>query len=292
MLTVLFAPIMWVINLAGGQPRVEEAVEQLQQTSSDDHVPRSPQETLQELPIDRAGASEISSKTVRGPTNGRHGAQPKTISRSTTRGSRGERRTGVDEQPAPRTQVACPTNPEDNHRLLADEHRQLSETHQVVVTDLHKAQVTCQNQQQEINVLREKLRGTSALLEVRNQELKVAKTFLSKEDPFSTLDVVQSVRDLNSEIMQTAAHLVENLPLKRTHIPAAEKITEGPHKLSFVALVFPRGFEEVDLGSFELALQGFLVVCVYWIANAWGFGSGSCWCDKLYSKVCETGTLI
>lgn len=123
--------------------------------------------------------------------------------------------------------------------------------------------------------------------------MKVAKTFLSKEDPISTSDVVQSVRDLNSEIMQTAAYLAENLPFKRIRTPLVEEIPEGPYKSIFVALVLPRGSgEELDVGSLELALQGFLAFSASGIANTWGFSHASGWCDELYSKVRETGARI
>jgi hypothetical protein len=90
--------------------------------------------------------------------------------------------------------------------------------------------------------------------------------------PFSTSDVVQAVRDLNSEIMQTAAYLAETLPLKRFRTPSAEEVPEGPYKSIFVTLVLSQGSgEEVDVGSLELALQGLLALYASGVANAWGF---------------------
>jgi len=181
----------------------------------------------------------------------------------------------------------------EKYKSLEHSHCGLSEAHQVVVTDLQEAQVTCRRQQEEINALKKKLHGTSALLDVRNQEIKVAKTFLSRENLFSTSEIVQSVRDLNSDIMQTAAHLAENLHLKQVHPSRAEEIPEGPYKPILATLVLqPGSGVEVDVGSLELALQGLLAVDLYWIVSAWGVGQASGWCNEIYSKVCETGTQV
>jgi len=274
MLTVLLAPIMWIYDLIRSQ--IGGTVKQIQQTSSDDQVLDPLTEMPQDPPNDRAGASGDKQRKARNPANGRYEQLRSRF----------------------RTQTAQLTSLENDHRQLTNEYeslqrsnRQLSEGHRVTKANLHETQITCQKQQQEINSLKEKLRSAGALLEARNQELKVARTFLSKEDPFSASDVVQSVRDLNSEIMQTAAYLAENLPLKRIRTPLAETVPEGPYRQIFVALVLPQGFgEDVDIASFELALQGFLVGQVFRIANAWGFSQASGWCIELYSKVCEIGT--
>lgn len=271
---VLFAPIVWIYDLIRSQAR--GTIEQTQQTSSDDQVLDSSTEMSQDQPNDRVSAPGDKQRKARNPASGRY------------------------EQLRSRfqTQAAHLTTLENDHRRLTNEHeslehsnRQLSEVHRVTKANLHETQITCQRQQQEINTLKEKLRSAATLLEARNQELKVARTFLSKEDPFSASDVVQSVRDLNSEIMQTTAHLVENLSLKRIRAPLAGEVPEGPYKQIFVALVLPQGFgEDVDVASLELALQGFLVDQVFRIANTWGFGRASGWCGELYSKLCEIGT--
>jgi len=265
-------------------PQVEETVDQLRRTSLDGQVPQS------------------STEMPRDPTNKRHEGHPRAISGTPAHPKR-EHRSGREDQLQSRlqTQTTRITSLEKDHRQLVDEHKSLEENHRriteerrAIVTNLSETHTTCKIQQQEIKTLREKLRGTSELLDIRNQELKVAKTFLSKEDPFSTSDVVQSVRDLNSEIMQTAAHLAENLPLKRVRTPLARgDIPEGPCKSVFVTLVLPRGHgDEVDAGYLELALQGFLAVYAGWIANTWGFSQASGLCDELYSKVREMGTFI
>lgn len=276
--------------------QIEEATPQLQHTSLDNQDLN----LLSDMPPnDQGNASGDDWKTVR---NGRHEGRPRPIPGIGTHKHRTEHLLGREDpsQSRLRAQSARLKRVENDHRQLANEHgslqhshRQLFETHQTAITNLHETQMTCKGQQQEIHVLREKLRDTSALLDTRNQELKVAKTFLSKEDPFSTSEVVQVVRDLNSEIMQTAAHLAETLPLKRFRTPSAEEVPEGPYKSIFVALVLPQGSgEDVDVVFLELALQGFLALSASGVANAWGFSNGSGWCSKVYSKVCEAGTPI
>ena len=273
--------------------QIEEATAQLQHTSLDNQDLRSSSEMPKNPPNDQNYASGGGGewKTVGRPVSG-----------TGPHRNRADHRSGREDlsQSRPRAQSAHLKKVESDYRQLADSHGllqhnydQLSEAHQSVITDLRETQTMCQGQQQEIKTLRKKLSDNSVLLDVRNQELKVAKTFLSKEDPFSTSDVVQAVRDLNSEIMQTAAHLAETLPLKRLRTPSAQEVPEGCCKSIFVTLVLAQRFgEEVDVGSLELALQGFLALYVSAIANAWSFSHGYSWCDMLYSKVCETGTPI
>lgn len=301
LVALLIRPIVRIIDFIQ-QPQLEETTEQLQQTPSDNQAPEPSPEMPQGLPNNRPNASGDNSRPAGNPENGRHEGHPRAVSGTTAHRYRGEQRTGRGDQTYSRlrAQNTRLRSLENYHRQLVDEHEslehshhQLSEAHQVTVTSLCETQTTCKKQQEEIKTLREKLRGTSALLDVRNQELKVAKTFLSKEDTFSTSDVVQSIRDLNSEIMQTAAHLAENLPLKRVRTPRAEDIPEGLYKSTFVTLVLLQGSgDEVDMGSLELALQGFLAVYACRIANTWGFSPGSSQCAGLYSTVCETGTSI
>jgi len=284
MFTVLLTrPITWIIDFVR-PPQIEETAEQLEETSLDDQAPES------------------SSEMPRVPTNVRHEGHHRVVSESPAHPKRREHRPSGEEQSQSRFQAQATrlTTLEKEHRQLVGEHKsleenhhQLSEKHRAVITKLHETHDTCKKQQEDIKALKGKLSGTSALLDVRNQELKVAKTFLSKEDPLSTSDVVQSVRDLNSEIMQIAAHLAENLPLKRDRAPLAGSIPEGPCKPIFITLVLPQGFGgDVDAGSVELALQGFLAVYAGWIANTWGFSQASGLCDELYSKVYEMGTFI
>ena len=284
------------------QLQVEETTQPLQRAPLDDQVQEPSPETPRDQPNDRASASGDGWRTVRNPRNERHEGHLRTVSSTTAGGHRGEYSTnrGPHFRLFPRERSTRSTRLENDYRQLTDEHealrrnhRRLRQAHQVAVADLSEAQTTCGKQQQQINVLKGKLRQTSAFLEVRNQEAKVAKAFLSKEDPISASDVVQSVRDLNSEIMQTAAYLAENLPLNRTSIPLVEEIPEGPYKSISVALVLPQGSgEELDVGSLELALQGFLAFSASGIAGTWGFSYASRWCDDIYSKIRETGAWI
>lgn len=249
-----------------------------EQAPPENRLIEPPPGMVQKRPNERTGPPESDSKRVK---NERREGRLSIVSKAATHGH------GREDQSPSRSQLAARLSDVENVN------RKLSDDHQVAITELRETRSTCEKRQQEINALKEKLRENSVLLDARNRELKVAKTFLSKEDPLSTSDVAQSVRDLNSEIMQIATHLADNLALKRVRNLPAGDIPEGPCKPIFTALVLPRGpSDEVDVGSVELALQGFLVVWAFWIVNSWGFGEASGWCDQLYSKVRETGMLI
>ena len=283
MLFMLIRPIKRIVGFVFQQGQIEETTEQAQQTASENQPQEPSPEMHQKLSNDGASASGDNSRTVK-PVDGRHEELPGAVSGTATHKHPGGHRASGD-RPQSRPIRARLESLENDHHQLTDKHeslgrkyRDLSEVNTTTVTNLHKTHAAYKKQEAEIKNLKEKLRNTSTLLDVRNQELKVAKTFLSKEDTFSTSDVVQSVRDLNSEIMQTAAHLVENLPLKWAHVP--------PPGL-------PQGYgDEVDVGSLELALQGLLAAHACWITNTWGFSQTSDWCDQLYSKVCEMGTFF
>ena len=296
MFILLFTrPIRRIYDLVVPQPRVEEVTEQLEQTSLDDQVSEPSSGMHQKPSKDQTNASGDNSRTAK-PADGRHEEHPRAVSGTAARRHPTEHRTSGGDRSRLQAQESLENDYHqlaDKHRLLERSNRKLLEEHQTAITTLRGTHATCKEQQEEIKTLREKLRGTSASLDICNQELKVAKTFLSKEDSFSTSDVVQSVRDLNSEIMQTAAHLAENLSLKRICTPPAESIPEGPWKPIFATLVLPqRSGDEVGVEYLELALQGFLAVYSSCIANAWGFDRTTRWCDELYSKLCETGTSV
>ena len=277
LLTLPFRSFKWAIDLIIRQPRqVEEPTEPFPPTSPDQLAESSP-DMGHKKPTEH---TVDNSKRVRGSYNEEREGHLRTPAKATTRGRHLEAQSVLLSQQVERV------------KDLENSHRQLYAAHQVVKTELHETQTTCKNQQQEIHSLKEKLRDTSALLGARNQELKVAKTFLSKEDAFSTSDVVQNVRDLNSEVMQTAARLADKLALKRSRGCPAGFVPEGPYRSIYVLLAWPQGSgEEVDAGLLELALQGFLIISVYFIANAWGLCQES-GCGELYSKVCENGTLF
>ena len=280
MLFMLIRPIKRIVGFVFQQGQIEETTEQVQQTASENQLQGPSPEMHQKLPNDDASASGGISKTAN-PVDGREG-RSRTVSETSTHKHPGGHRTSGDRPQARRARLESLENDHrqltGEHKLLERKYRDLFEACKATVTNLHEAHAMCKNQQEEIKSLKEKLGSASALLDIRNQELKVAKIFLSKEDPFSTSDVVQSVRDLNSEIMQTAAHLAENLPLKWARVPLPDML---------------QGFrDEVDVGSLELGLQGSLAAQVCFIANTWGFSKASGWCDKLYLKVCEMGTFI
>jgi len=316
---VWICPVAWFLDLmktpqaeeATAQPQraplenqdqIEAATAQPQYILSDNQDLDPTSKMPQNPPKTQTNASGGDRKMVGNHTNGRHEGHPRPVSGTGSQQYYAEHRSGREDssQSRFRAQAAHLKRIERNYEQLVDEHGSLQhnytklyQAHQTTIADLRETQVACNGQQQEIKMLREKLRGASALSDVRNQELKVARTFLSKGDLFSTSDVVQLVRDLNSEIMQIAAHLVETLPLKRFCTPSAQGVPEGWYNYIFSTLVVPQGpGEEVDKGSLELALQGFLALYAHAVTNAWSFSHGSDWCDTLYSKVCEIGTLI
>lgn len=266
--------------------QVEEPTGQLHSTSSNNQSAGPSSDMAQKHINDHAHDSEDNS---RGPKNDQHEGHLQSTSTIITRSARH----GREDQSDSRSQQAVRPVPGGERKSLEDRYRRLIEMRRRTMAKLREVQDRCKSQQQEIDLLKENLRGTSEILDVRNQELKVAKTFLTKEDPCSLSDVVQAVRDLNSEVMQTAARLADNLALKRVRNYPIGPIPDGPYKSIFVTLASQQGpGDEVDAGSLDLALQGFLIVWVYWIANAWGFCQPSSWFHGLYSKVCENGTLI
>ena len=300
MLAALKRNFMRVLDYVSEEPQVEAIAEQSQQPSSNDQHPSTSPQMPQQPQDNHTNPSEGGWTTVRNRTTLRNEGRPNPVSGVDAHRSRGEHRPSKQDLLYSRLRVQSTRlrSVEDDRDRLAGEretlernYRQLSEAHQSAVINLHESRERCKGNLQEIGLLNERLRGTSALLDVRNQELKIAKTFLSKEDTFSASDVVQSVRDLNSEIMQVAAYLAESLPLKRLRTPSAEEVPEGPCKSTFVTLLLPPGpGDGVDVGSVELALQCFLAWRAAAVANTWGFSKEAGWCNMLYSKVRETGT--
>lgn len=162
------------------QPQVEEIIEPLRQTSLENRVQVPSSEMPREPPNARANVSGDNSRTVRirNSENERREGYPGTVSGTGAGGHRGEHWTsGGDSRLRSlfRARTARLRSLESDHRRLADEHeltchnyRRLYEAHGVTVTNLHETQTTCKNQQQQIKVLREKLRDVSTLLDVRN----------------------------------------------------------------------------------------------------------------------------
>lgn len=262
--------LQWAIDFIPKRRQVEGPTEPSQSTSSDSQLAEARPEMAPIRQKDNA-------KRLKGPSNERREELPRTTKPGYGREDKS----------------ALYSRQEKRINELEDSKRRLSDAHQGVLTELDETQVKCKKQHEAINSLREKLRDASDLLDARNRELKVAKSFLSKEDPVCISDVVQAVRDLNSEVMQTAACLADNLALKRVRGYPVEGIPEGPYKSIFVTLFLPqRSGDEVSAELLELAIQGFLVVWVGYIANTWGFFEGSAWFGEFYSKVCENGMLI
>ena len=301
MLLALIQSFMWIFDYPTEELQVKETARQSQRPSSDEQNPSTSPEMPQQPQDNHTNSSEGGQIIVRNRTTLPHEGLHNPVSGADAHKTRGERRSIKQEPLYSRFWAHSTRNKElenDRNRLAGEykslkrDYCRLSEEHESIIVNLRESQRTCKGQQQEIDLLREKLRGASALLDVRNQELNVAKTFLSKEDTFSASDVVQSVRDLNSEIMQAAAYLAESLPLKRLRTPSAEEIPEGPCKSTFVTLFLPPGpGDGIDVGSVELALQNFLAWCAAAVANTWGLGKEAGWCALLYSMVCETGTI-
>jgi len=119
----------------------------------------------------------------------------------------------------------------------------------------------------------------SQLLQTRTTELRAAQNFLSIEDSRSVEDVVQLVHDLNSEIVQASAALVESLVLQPTVDPsdiirqtAAVHVSGLVGPLAAKLLCSFRGEDDIDV--LEVIFRGSMVAWAHKIIDAWHLGPG------------------
>lgn len=149
----------------------------------------------------------------------------------------------------------------------------------------------------QLNALETRHAETLQLLETRTVELRAAQTFLSTEDSRSASDVVQLVQDLNSEILQASAQLVESLPLKLifdvdrdARRNARDVVSELIGPLAANMLESSRGEEDIDL--LEVGVRGVMVLWACKIIQTWHFGASSrsaSQFDDLYKVISSAG---
>ncbi|KAI0322733.1 hypothetical protein OF83DRAFT_424645 [Amylostereum chailletii] len=85
-------------------------------------------------------------------------------------------------------------------------------------TELAQANAARKAQASEIHHLRSSfadMTSAASTPEARDEELATLKSFLNKTDEFSGAQILQSVQDLNTEILQLAAAVSEEFPLSR-----------------------------------------------------------------------------
>ncbi|KAF9045119.1 hypothetical protein BJ165DRAFT_1611307 [Panaeolus papilionaceus] len=139
-----------------------------------------------------------------------------------------------------------------------------------------------------------------ALLGVRTNELKDAKTFLTMEDKFSAADVLKMVEALNAEIFQASAYLaglVKDVPkkqMKRVKWPqcisqeAYKTIQKrvGPALMDFIEEKGPDNRR--DPLALQLAFQAILVWWATYMVNNFADGPVGSEIGLLYKYIRET----
>ncbi|KAI0034223.1 hypothetical protein K488DRAFT_84197 [Vararia minispora EC-137] len=111
--------------------------------------------------------------------------------------------------------------------------------------------------------------------DARDEELATLKAFLSKTDDFSGAQILQSVQDLNTEIVQLAAAVSEEFPLSRrgpsSWTPAQAEVIQNALGDGMLGLLRDRDHEE-DPSLVQLAVQAWEVRCCQDILDAFCVG--------------------
>jgi hypothetical protein len=152
-----------------------------------------------------------------------------------------------------------------------------------------------QMQQSQLEQKEQLLSEKEDLLRTRTAELKTAETFLATTDTISGADLTRLVEDLNNEIFQTAAALIDSLPYDATLDNSAwiEDVAE-----TFGQALIAHWHSTVRMGEvddFDIILQSLLqhrmcdavfVTITGWMSN----GDDSEWFAKFYETIRGTGT--
>ncbi|KAF8181794.1 hypothetical protein BJ912DRAFT_906612 [Pholiota molesta] len=142
---------------------------------------------------------------------------------------------------------------------------------------------------------------TAQLLETRTAELRGAEAFLTKADQLSNVEVVGLLESLNSEIMQIAASMTEELTIEEKRIDAEAKEQESDEAREAYAraedTVGPRMAELLknsehheDPILVQLAVQASMAAYTHWIISSWVFESpeDEHMLSEIYARVRET----
>lgn len=143
---------------------------------------------------------------------------------------------------------------------------------------------------------------TAQLLETRTAELRGAEAFLTKADQLSNVEVVGLLENLNSEIMQIAAGMTEELAIEEKRIDTEAKEQESDEAREAYAraedTVGPRMAELLknsehheDPILVQLAVQASMAAYTHWIISSWVFESpeDEHMLSEIYARVRETG---
>jgi hypothetical protein len=139
------------------------------------------------------------------------------------------------------------------------------------------------------------LDSTLELLDRRTSELRAAQIFLSTEDSRSVTDVVQLIQDLNSEIVQASASLVESVSLEVIQggfdegemTKSNHEVTHSIGSLALNLLKSVRGEEDMEL--LEVVFRGCMVAFVCVITQSWHFKQMPEGLDKMYEMIYSEG---
>ncbi|KAF9476873.1 hypothetical protein BDN70DRAFT_949660 [Pholiota conissans] len=142
---------------------------------------------------------------------------------------------------------------------------------------------------------------TAQLLEVRTSELKGAEAFLTKADQLSNVEVVSLLENLNSEIMQIAASMTEELLIEEKKIDLEGKEQESDEAREAYAraedTVGPRMAELLKSSEHhedpilvQLAVQASMSAYTHWVISSWVFESpeDEHMLSEIYARVRET----
>lgn len=156
----------------------------------------------------------------------------------------------------------------------------------------------------ELHTTKTEHKHATELLEMRTAELKGAEMFLTKTDLLSNVEVVSLLENLNSEIMQIAASMTEELPIEEKRIDLEGKEQESDEMRDAYAraedTVGPRMAELLKLSEHhedpilvQLAVQASMTAYTHWIISSWVFETpeDEHMLSEIYARVREAGKL-
>lgn len=140
------------------------------------------------------------------------------------------------------------------------------------------------------------------LLELRTAELKGAQAYLTKADQLSNAEVVKLVEGLNTEILQTAAAIAEELSIAEKNIDVNAKEQESDDMRHAYArteeMIGSRATELLKASEHhedpilvQIAVQASFARYTHWMISSWAFESpdDEQMLSEIYERVRETG---
>ncbi|KDQ59136.1 hypothetical protein JAAARDRAFT_192678 [Jaapia argillacea MUCL 33604] len=120
----------------------------------------------------------------------------------------------------------------------------------------------------------EKYNQTIALLETRTSELRVTQQFLTQTDTLAGSEVVRLVEDLNTDIFQIVATMMDRFEFDKEHTIQGGDFDRVERARSWVARclgpILLEGLTTTDDSAIiQVAIQGITTMCADWIVNMW-----------------------